>query len=67
MRKLAAGTELNVNSITFERLANGSGVFAMKVMADGQRFHQIVGRESDGTTRMKAEEFIAKVKERRQA
>ncbi|WP_284505210.1 hypothetical protein [Caballeronia sp. INDeC2] len=36
-------------------------MFAINVMADGQRIYRVVGRESDGTTRTQAEEFIAKV------
>ena len=31
-------------------------------MADGQRIHRVIGKESDGTTRTQAEEFIAKVR-----
>jgi hypothetical protein len=38
------------------------GVFTVNVMVDGQRIHRVVGRESDGTTRTQAEEFIEKVR-----
>jgi integrase len=31
-------------------------------MADGQRVHRVIGRESDGTTRTQAEDFIAKTR-----
>jgi len=62
MRKLAAGGKINEHGITFERLANGDGVFTVNVMVDGQRIHRVIGRESDGTTRTQAEEFIAKVR-----
>ncbi|MGQ7939511.1 tyrosine-type recombinase/integrase [Paraburkholderia sp. D1E] len=62
MRKLAVGGKLTEHGITFERLPTGDGVFTVNVMADGQRIHRVVGRESDGTTRTQAEEFVAKVK-----
>jgi hypothetical protein len=32
------------------------------VMADGQRIHRVIGRESDGTTRTQAEDFIEKAR-----
>lgn len=63
MRKLAAGDKLNEHGITFERQANGDGVFTVNVMVDGQRIHRVVGRESDGTTRTQAEEFIDKARQ----
>lgn len=63
MRKLAAGDKLNEHGITFERQANSDGVFTVNVMVDGQRIHRVIGRESDGTTRTQAEEFIEKVRQ----
>ncbi len=63
MRKLAAGDKLNEHGITFERQANGDGVFSVNVMVDGQRIHRVIGRESDGTTRTQAEEFIDKARQ----
>lgn len=62
IRKLAAGGKLAEHGISFERLANGDGVYTVNVMVDGQRIHRVVGRESDGTTRTQAEDFIAKVR-----
>src|SRR5713226_6407910 len=62
MRKLAPGEKIIEHGITFERLANGDGVFTVNVMVDGQRIHRVIGRESDGTTRTQAEEFIEKVR-----
>lgn len=62
MRKLAAGDKLNEHGITFERQANSDGVFTVNVMVDGQRIHRVIGRESDGTTRTQAEEFIEKAR-----
>lgn len=62
MRKLRAGEKIQEQGITFERLKNGDGVFTVNVMVDGLRIHRVVGRESDGTTRTQAEEFIARVR-----
>jgi integrase len=62
MRKLAKGGKITEHGITFERLANGDGVFSVNVMADCQRIHRVLGRESEGVTRTQAEEFIEKVR-----
>src|ERR1700730_13893377 len=62
MRKLAKGGKITEHGITFERLANGDGVFSVNVMADGHRIHRVLGRESEGVTRTQAEEFIEKVR-----
>jgi integrase len=61
MRKLAPGEKISENGITFERFQN-DGVFTVNIMVDGQRIHRVVGRESEGTTRTQAEEFIARVR-----
>lgn len=63
MRGLAAGAALTEHGITFERLANGDGVFTVNVMVDRQRVHRAIGRESDGVTRTTAEDFIAKARQ----
>jgi hypothetical protein len=62
MRKLPPGGKINEHGITFEKSATGDGVFTVNIMADGQRIHRVVGRESDGTTRTQAEAFIEKVR-----
>jgi integrase len=62
MRKLTPGKSLSEHGITFDRLTNGDGVFTVNIMVDGQRIHRAIGRESDGTTRTQAEEFIEKVR-----
>lgn len=62
MRKLAAGLAITEHGITFERQANKDGLYTVNVMADGQRIHRVIGRESEGTTRTQAEDFIAKVR-----
>jgi integrase len=62
MRRLTSGAKITEYGITFERLANGDGVFSVNVMADGHRIHRVLGRESDGVTRTQAELFIEKVR-----
>jgi integrase len=63
MRNLPAGEKLMEHGITFERLGNGDGVDTVNVMVDGERIHRVVGRESDGTTRTQAEQFIEKARQ----
>ena len=63
MRKLKQGEAINEHGITFERLANNDGVLTVNIMVDGQRIHRVIGRETDGTTRTQAEEFIEKARQ----
>ncbi|MDA0781239.1 MAG: site-specific integrase [Rickettsiales bacterium] len=58
LRKLTAGGTLSENGITFERLMNSDGRFTVNIMVDGMRVHRVIGKESEGVTREKAEEFI---------
>ncbi len=62
LRALQPGARCTEQGITFERLANGDGLFSVNVMVDGKRIHRNLGRESEGVTRTIAEEFIAKVR-----
>lgn len=62
IRKLQVGGKINEHGISFERLANGDGVYTVNIMVDGQRIHRVIGRESEGTTRTQAEDFIAKAR-----
>lgn len=62
IRRLTVGACITENGITYQRLAGGDGVYSVNVMVDGQRIHRVIGRESEGTTRTQAEEFIAKVR-----
>ncbi len=59
-RNLVAGEKLEEHGVVFERLSNGDGRFKINIMVDGQRIHRVVGRESEGVTRLQAEELIAK-------
>lgn len=59
-RNLKAGEKLEEHGIVFERLSNGDGRFMINIMVDGQRIHRVVGKESEGVTRLQAEELIAK-------
>jgi hypothetical protein len=62
MRAHQPGERITEQGITFERLDNGDGLFSVNVMADGQRIHRNIGRESEGVTRTTAEEFISKAR-----
>lgn len=62
LRTLNPGQSIIEHGIRFLRLPNGDGVYEFNIMVDGQRIHRVVGRESEGTTRTQAEDFIAKVK-----
>jgi integrase len=58
-RNLKLGEKLEEHGITFERLTNGDGRYKINIMVDGQRIHRVVGKESEGVTRLQAEELIA--------
>lgn len=58
-RNMKAGDKLDEHGITFERLSNGDGRYKINIMVDGQRIHRVVGKESEGVTRLQAEELIA--------
>lgn len=62
-RSLAATQRITEHGITFERAANGDGIYSVNIMVDGLRIHRVIGRESDGTTRTQAEAFIEKVRQ----
>jgi integrase len=62
MRKVIPGGEITEHGITLKRLRDGDGVLLVNIMVDGIRIHRVVGRESDGTTRTQAEEFIEKIR-----
>jgi integrase len=62
IRKLEIGEKITEHGITAERLPTGDVRYSVNVMVDGQRVHRVIGRESDGTTRTQAEEFIEKAR-----
>src|SRR5450755_1372407 len=63
MRQLPLNDTISEHGISFARGATGDGVFTVNIMVDGQRIHRVVGRESDGTTRTQAEEYIERVRQ----
>src|SRR5450631_372262 len=63
MRQLSANETISEHGISFARDAAGDGVFTVNIMVDGQRIHRVVGKESDGTTRTQAEEYIGRVRQ----
>lgn len=62
IRRLKPGERITERGITAEKLYDGDVRYSVNVMVDGQRVHRVIGRESDGTTRTQAEEFIAKAR-----
>ena len=62
IRKLSLGEKITERGISAERLGNGDIRYSVNIMVDGQRIHRVIGRESEGTTRTQAEEFITKVR-----
>lgn len=62
MRALKVGASLSEHGITYTRLANGDGRWAVNVMVNRQRHHQVIGLESEGYTRTQAEDVIATLK-----
>ncbi|MBS0351237.1 MAG: site-specific integrase [Proteobacteria bacterium] len=62
IRNVGQHEKLQENGIKFDRLANGDGRYRINIMVDGQRIHRLVGKESDGTTRLHAEKILAKLR-----
>lgn len=58
-RALAPKKTLQEHGIEFDRLTNGDGRYSINVMVDGERIHRLVGKESEGVTRLQAEELLA--------
>lgn len=62
LRKLQPGEIVTEHGITFERLPDGDGRFTVNIMVDGVRVHRVIGKESEGVTREKAEDYIAQAR-----
>lgn len=62
IRALSPNQEISEHGITFKRLSNGDGRYAVNIMVDGQRVHRVIGKESEGVTRKQVEDFIEKVR-----
>lgn len=62
IRSLKIGAKITEHSIIVQRLRDGDVHYSVNIMVDGQRIHRVIGRQSDGTTRTQAEEFIAMVR-----
>jgi integrase len=62
IRALAIGERITEAGITAERMSDGDVRYSVNVMVDGERVHRVVGRESDGVTRTKAEELVQKIR-----
>lgn len=62
IRNVERHQKLQEHGIEFDRLANRDGRYRINIMVDGQRIHRLVGKESEGTTRLQAEEMLAKLR-----
>ena len=62
IRRMKPGDRIREHGIIVECLRNRDIRYSVNVMVDGQRIHRVIGRESDGTTRTQAEEFIQKAR-----
>jgi integrase len=62
IRRLVPGQKITEHGITAEKLPDGDTRYSVNIMVDGQRIHRVIGRESEGVTRTKAEEFIEKAR-----
>ena len=58
IRKVLPRGKLQEHGISFERLNNGDGRYSVNIMVDGIRIHRVIGKESEGTTRKQAGDFI---------
>jgi integrase len=58
IRRLKPGAKITEHGITAARLPDGNVRYTVAFMADGQRVHRVVGRESEGVTRSQCEKFI---------
>lgn len=62
MAQLMVGEVIREHGIVFEKLKNGDGSFTAEFMVYGERIHRSIGRESDGTTRTHALNFVEKLR-----
>jgi len=57
-RNLKEGEKITEHGITAARTSTGDLRYSINIMVDGQRIHRVVGRESEGVTRERAEHAI---------
>lgn len=62
IRAMQSGDRLQEHAITADKLANGDVRYSVNLMADGQRVHRVIGRESEGVTREQAERAIESIR-----
>jgi integrase len=61
MKALKPGEYICENNIKYTKLDNGDGLFSVYGNANGKRFHRNVGKDSQGITRLQAEEVFQKL------
>jgi integrase len=62
IRAMQPGDRIAEHGITAERQRSGDVRYSVNVMADGQRVHRVIGRESEGVTREQAERAIESIR-----
>lgn len=62
IRSLQQGEKIMEHGITATRLMNGDIRYSINIMVDRQRVHRVIGRESQGATRAKAQRAIEAVR-----
>lgn len=58
IKALLPGTAISEHGITVTRTPTGDVRYSVNVMVDGQRIHRVIGKESEGVTRLQAEQAI---------
>ena len=61
-RKLPVGQSITEHGITYEKMPDGDGRFTVNIMVDSVRVHRVIGKESEGVTREKAEEYVSQAR-----
>ncbi|MFD1767972.1 tyrosine-type recombinase/integrase [Sphingorhabdus buctiana] len=64
IRNLEIGKRIAEHGIVAERTSAGDVRYSINIMADGQRIHRVIGRESEGVTRKQAEDAIEALRTR---
>jgi integrase len=59
IRRLKPGESISEHGITAAKLSDGDVRYIVGIMVDGKRVHRVIGKQSNGVTRTKCEEFIA--------
>ena len=65
IKRLAPGESITEHGIKFERMLDGDGRWWISARSDGQRYHFVVGKTSEGYTRKQADDILHELKARK--